>query len=250
MNGDRGDRARLQIERVKPSYVQVAEQLRSLILGRQLALGERLPPEGELSAMFGVSRSTTREALRLLAAENLVQTRRGVTGGTFVVHPDTRDIELALGTAINLTAGTDALSVEEVFEVWHLTQIPAARLAAQRRTDGHVAALRDLSRLDREFSDADLALRAMEFHRVVVAATENRLLLLMTRPLSTVGASILERAGGVRSFLEHVIARHAQLAEAIAAADADRAEELMVDDLRHAVDRVSGTRAARGARTS
>ena len=148
MNGHRGDRARLNIERVKPSYVQVAEQLRSLILGRQLALGERLPPEGELSAMFGVSRSTTREALRLLAAENLVETRRGVTGGTFVVHPDARDIELALGTAINLTAGTDALSVEEVFEVWHLTQIPAARLAAQRRTDAHVAALRELSSLD------------------------------------------------------------------------------------------------------
>jgi DNA-binding GntR family transcriptional regulator len=83
-----------------------------------------------------------------------------------------------------------------------------------------------------------------------VAATENRLLLLMTRPLSTVGASILEGAGGVRSFLDHVIARHGQLAEAIAAGDADRAEELMVEDLRHAVDRVSGTRAGRGARTS
>jgi GntR family transcriptional repressor for pyruvate dehydrogenase complex len=251
VNRDWRGQARLNIERVKPSYVQVAEQLRSLILGRQLALGERLPPEGELSAMFGVSRSTTREALRLLAAENLVETRRGVTGGTFVVHPDTRDIELALGTAINLTAGTDALSVEEVFEVWHLTQIPAARLAARRRTDAHVAALRGLSSLDgSRFSDADLARRAMEFHRVVVAATENRLLLLMTRPLSTVGASILEGAGGVRSFLDHVIARHGQLAEAIAAGDADRAEELMVEDLRHAVDRVSGTRAGRGARTS
>jgi GntR family transcriptional repressor for pyruvate dehydrogenase complex len=251
MNGHGTDRARLDIERIKPAYVQVAEQLRALIVGRRLGRGERLPAEGELSTMFGVSRSTTREALRLLAAENLVETRRGVTGGTFVVHPDTSDIELALGTAINLTAGTDQLSVEEVFEVWHLTQIPAARLAAQRRSEAHVVALRELSSLDRtQPSDNDMARRAMEFHRVLVAATENRLLLLMTRPLSTVGASMLEGAGEVGPFLEHVIARHAQLAEAIAAADADRAEELMVEDLRHAVDRVSGTRAGRGARTS
>ena len=64
--------ASFEVERVMPSYVQVASQLRALILSGQLALGERLPSETELSSMFGVSRSTTREALRLLAAEKLV----------------------------------------------------------------------------------------------------------------------------------------------------------------------------------
>jgi GntR family transcriptional repressor for pyruvate dehydrogenase complex len=235
----------LKIERVQPSYVQVAAQLRSLILGRQLSRGERLPAEGELSARFGVSRSTTREALRLLAAENLIETRRGVTGGVFVAHPEPDDIEEALGTAINLTAGTAQLSLDEVFEAWHVIQIPAARLAAHRRTDAQVESLMELSSPDvGGLSDAELSRRAMEFHHVLLKATANRLLLLMTRPLSGIGASTLEGTHGVRKFVEQANVRHRALAEAIAASDEDLAERLMVEDLRHPVRRRRTARAA------
>src|SRR3954469_447354 len=77
----------LPIGKVKPAYVQVSEQLRDLIVSGWLHEGERLPSEDALAGQFGASRSTVREALRLLSSERLVTTVRGVNGGTFVTPP-------------------------------------------------------------------------------------------------------------------------------------------------------------------
>jgi GntR family transcriptional repressor for pyruvate dehydrogenase complex len=212
--------------------VQVAAQLRSLIIGRQLAPGERLPAEGELSAMFGVSRSTTREALRLLAAENIIETRRGVTGGTFVVHPHPDSIELALTTALHLTAGGEHISLDEVYQVWQITHPPAARLAARFRSDEDVARLMALSEPASENETVnDLTLRSIEFHRVVLNATGNRLLQIMVRPLAALSADTLVGMSDLRPFLVGVIARHRGIALAIAAGDEDAAFQLTAEDM-------------------
>src|ERR1051325_7951226 len=71
-----------------PAYQLLADELRADITSGRLQPGERLPPEPELCVKTGVSRSTVREALRLLARQHLIVTTRGVTGGSFVSHPD------------------------------------------------------------------------------------------------------------------------------------------------------------------
>ena len=63
---------------------EIAAELRDAILSGALATEERLPGEQELAERFGVSRPTIREALKRLAAQNLIRSRRGPTGGTFV----------------------------------------------------------------------------------------------------------------------------------------------------------------------
>ncbi|MBO0684496.1 MAG: winged helix-turn-helix transcriptional regulator, partial [Candidatus Dormibacteraeota bacterium] len=54
------------------AYLQVADQLRERILTGKLVAGERLPSEAELCEQFGVSRSTIREALRILSSRHLL----------------------------------------------------------------------------------------------------------------------------------------------------------------------------------
>ena len=66
---------------------QVAESIREAILSGQLRADERLPTEEELASRFGVSRPTIREGLKRLAAMNLIHSRRGPMGGTFVKTP-------------------------------------------------------------------------------------------------------------------------------------------------------------------
>ena len=67
----------------QPRYATVATALAADILEGRRAIGEMLPPEGELCQAFGVSRSTVREALRRLRALGLVEASRGV--GTRIV---------------------------------------------------------------------------------------------------------------------------------------------------------------------
>jgi DNA-binding FadR family transcriptional regulator len=211
--------------------VQVAAQLRSLILGGQLQPGERLPAEGDLAGRFGVSRSTTREALRLLAAENLIETRRGVTGGAFVVHPDPADLEIALSTAVNLAVGTGRLSMDEVYEMWELMQVPAARFAAQRRNDDHVRRLFELCEPAGRATDPKLVLRAIEFHNVVLEAAENRLLATLFRPLNGISAYSLIDDDSAHDFVLEAFERHRRIAEAIADRDEERAAAEMAHDM-------------------
>jgi GntR family transcriptional regulator len=77
-----GERWKLKSGSHLPAHVQIEEQLAERISSRELAAGERLPPERELARGLGVSRMTVRQALASLAARGLVE--RGVGRGTFV----------------------------------------------------------------------------------------------------------------------------------------------------------------------
>jgi GntR family transcriptional regulator len=79
-----GDRWRIRAGSEVPAHVQIEEQLAERIASRELAAGERLPPERELAKGLGVSRMTVRQALGSLDARGLVE--RGVGRGTFVAH--------------------------------------------------------------------------------------------------------------------------------------------------------------------
>ena len=70
----------------KDFSAQIAAAIRAAIISGQLIVDARLPSESELAEQFGVSRPTVREALKRLAAQNLIRTQRGATGGAFVNH--------------------------------------------------------------------------------------------------------------------------------------------------------------------
>ena len=63
---------------------QIAKAIRDAIICGDLPVDERLPSEAELAEQFHVSRPTVREALKRLAAQSLIRTQRGATGGAFV----------------------------------------------------------------------------------------------------------------------------------------------------------------------
>src|SRR5436305_793681 len=85
----RRSRGRAQFEPIQPlrAHEYVAEQIRRHIALRLVQPGEALPSERELAAMFGVGRPTIQHAMRLLEADQLVEARRGRSGGTFVREP-------------------------------------------------------------------------------------------------------------------------------------------------------------------
>lgn len=166
-----------------PAYQQLADELRAEITSGRLRPGERLPPEPELCVRTGVSRSTVREALRLLSSQHLIVTTRGVTGGSFVAHPDAEQLSEALSTGLTLLTNSAGIGFADLLELRRALEIPAAALAARRRTDEHVIELR-AALFDPAIDDFDVMMRAhADFHQAVARATGNPMFELVCRPL-------------------------------------------------------------------
>ena len=218
----------ISVSRIKPAYEQVADQLRDLIVSGRLLPGDRLPVEARLSATFGVSRSTVREALRSLTAQNLVSTSRGVTGGTFVSDTTPRLLISHLEARLGLLSATDAITAAELLEARELFEVPAAKLAAQRRTQGQVEVMRAV--IERELR---LPGRGGEFehnsqfHALVLDACGNRLVEVLTAPIFAVIRSRFLRDDVPRRFWFQVDKDHLSILGHIEAADGDAAAHAM-----------------------
>lgn len=161
-----------RIER-QPLSIQVADRLRNRIAAGDYPVGSRLPTEPELVAEFGVGRSSIREAVQALAQAGILDVRQG--SGTYV--------RALPAEAEPLTARLRRARIAEVHEARRLLEGQIAHLAALRRTDADLAAMR--TALDRRetiraqgltenltaFADADLA-----FHQAVARASGNAVL--------------------------------------------------------------------------
>ncbi len=157
---------------------QIAEQLRNAIINGQFKIGERLPTEDELAQRYGVSRPSVREALKRLAAQNLVRARRGPTGGNFVVQPSYEDLAGSLSGAATLLVGMGALGIEEIIEARRVLQGCCLQQAVNNVNQQHIANIETaLTRQqDPEISDEDFCQADVAFHRALVDATDNGML--------------------------------------------------------------------------
>ncbi len=166
-----------------PAYQALAESLRAQITSGRLRPGDRLPTEPQLCDKAGVSRSTVREALRLLASEHLIVTTRGVTGGSFVTQPSPAQLAETLAASLRLLVTSGQVAMAQVFEARAAFEVPTTGLAAQRRTEEDLATLR-ATLVDPETAPVETMLAAHRaFHVGLAVATGNPLYELITRPL-------------------------------------------------------------------
>lgn len=171
---------------VAPAYQLLADRLRVEIMSGQLLPGARLPTEPQLCEQSGLSRSTVREALRLLSSQHLIITTRGVNGGSFVAEPDARTLGDSLSDGVGLLLASGAVKGDDFLEVRRMLEVPAAGLAAARREPHH---LRDLeaAMFDPDSATLDERIAAhAAFHLAVAAASGNTLLCLVVQPFYTV----------------------------------------------------------------
>lgn len=219
-----------------------AAQLEARITAGEWPIGGRLPTEPELMSALGVGRSTVREAVRTLARIGLVQVRQG--DGTYVTahRPP----------AESLLTRCQRAELHEIRDVREALELQAARLAAERRTEADVAALR--AHLDRrasasalrdagEFADADVA-----FHQGIVVASGNAMLLDLWRVVGeSLVLSLAERKRESAFDDADTTEEHEALFRAIAAQDpaaATTAVTTLFRTARHALPIVASQEAA------
>jgi DNA-binding FadR family transcriptional regulator len=205
---------------------QAADLLRARIASGEWEVGAKLPGETTLAAELGVGRSTVREAVRMLAGLGMVESRQGA--GVFLRRSSPRqDWDRVLRTE----------EIRHVVEVRHSVEIEAARLAASRRDESDVAALRRA--LDARsaasgasaaaFVDADIAL-----HRAVVVAAHNPVLTELYEtfvPRLREAMLDLTAALDLSADNEPDADAHRLLVEAVADGDAEEAVRVSTDHL-------------------
>lgn len=217
-----------------PAYQQVAARLRALILTGELVPADRLPSEAELSVLFKVSRSTIREALRLLSSENLIVTSRGPTGGSFIAYPEPGHIQDFLQINLGLLVAGSSVTVRALFEARDLLETPAAGMAATRRTPEQLERLRACVRptgVDDEPGQLYELNRA--FHVQLLEAADNVLVATLAQPVFGVVRGRFGRNEADEAFWLQVVHDHEAILAAIEAGDADRARAEMRVHIHH-----------------
>ncbi|MBY6351608.1 transcriptional regulator, GntR family [Rhodococcoides kroppenstedtii] len=202
----------------------VLRELRSAIEGGELGVGTRLPSEASLATRFGVSRSVVREALRSTTALGLTETHTGK--GTFVVS-----------TRVEADAVFGNHSAESLREARPHIEIPAAALAAERRSDDDVDALRELlRRMEREADPKEWVRLDGELHLRIATASGNDVFSAVLAEIREALAGQSERVNLLPDRVTASNAEHRDIVDAIAAGSADAASAAMSRHLRRVQD--------------
>jgi GntR family transcriptional regulator, transcriptional repressor for pyruvate dehydrogenase complex len=157
---------------------QIAKAIRDAIIAGDLIVDQRLPSEAELSDHFGVSRPTVREALKRLAAQSLIRTQRGASGGAFVNRISFEDAYAQQITTSTLLLSMNAVSFETACEARYTLERACAPLSAQRRQADHLATMRaEIHRQSQPgLSDEAFCASDVAFHRALVDGAANPVL--------------------------------------------------------------------------
>jgi GntR family transcriptional repressor for pyruvate dehydrogenase complex len=212
-------------------YKRIATHVRGLIETRQFKPGERLPAERDLARMLGVSRVPIREAMRTLAAQGLVEIRRGQ--GMFVASSS---VDATVDQLTNvLLKQRDLLA--ELFAVRRLLEPASAQWAAARRESEDVARMErlldDMARAG-EVDPPDyetIGARDTQLHVEIAAASDNRVLVRIMQAIQDLHEQQLETSLRYRDRVHETIKDHSRIVRAIAAGDPVEARAAMLDHL-------------------
>lgn len=207
-----------QFTRVSAAEAVLAD-LRGAIERGELTVGQRLPSEAALGARYGVSRAVVREALRSCETLGLTRTRTG--SGTFVIA-DHVSTALAVGD----------FSSQDLLEARPHVEIPAAGLAAARRTAAQRDELRRLNReMEVETDPAHWVRIDAAFHTAIARASGNPLF----SALHATMAAALSRQSETLNLIAHrraaANAEHGAIVAAIDARAPQQAEAAMTEHL-------------------
>ncbi len=203
-------------------HEEIVIQLAELIRQGQLQPGDRLPPERELAERLGVSRSSVREALRILELHGLVARRPGT--GTVI----------AGGTPQGLIRSLTQLALHDVIELRLIVEPAVAALAAERATPADIARLEDILReQEAQIRRGETGAAAdAAFHLAIAQATHNRALVRLAEALAEILAVSRDPCVQTPQRSRLSLQSHRQILGAIKAGSPAAARQTMEDHIR------------------
>jgi DNA-binding FadR family transcriptional regulator len=217
--------------RTANAFEQTVERLGRAIRMGLLAPGERLPSERELAQRLALSRSTVREALRVLQEAGDLEARRGRGGGTFVADELPPDADRAPGDPLRRIDGEELAALLRFRRVLELGTV---ELAAERATP---ADRERLAELVDEMAGYDVegyaAYRAIDarFHLALASVAGSPDLVAAVTDAQAALSDVLNAVPRSAESMQNSQAQHRRILAAIEAGDRDAARVAMREHL-------------------
>jgi DNA-binding FadR family transcriptional regulator len=206
----------------KRAPIALADELREAILAGELRDGARLPPERTLATQSNVSRGSVREALRILQAEGLIETRPGRNGGPVVRKPDGESLERPLTAFVR----GRSIRLQELVETRLAIETAVTRLASDNRTEHDLETLASINDRIANAATREERIEAnADWHIALGRASHNELLAAIMNAVSQAVYGITSTdAYDVPGIRELTVDSHESIRKALEERDADAAE--------------------------
>ncbi|NOW92484.1 FadR/GntR family transcriptional regulator [Clostridium beijerinckii] len=201
----------------------VADDILAMItIDKKFNIGDKLPNENELSTELKVSRTTLREAIRILVAHNILEIRRGK--GTFV--SEIKNITESMGLE-NLS--TQKLDVKDLYEMRLIFEPETAYYAAKRATDKELERILYYGRLEEEMilNNEDRTEVERSFHKSIAKATHNEFMNKLMPILYKAIDNGVILSDENKSILQNTLNDHRMIMEFLEARDAEGSKTAM-----------------------
>ena len=213
-----------QVEKMDKGLLgtQIEEELMKYIQKEPVAIGQKIPNEFELAEMFGVGRSTVREAVKGLVSIGILEVRRGA--GTYVIS--TSSVE---NDPLGLSKMEDKYKLAlELFEVRLLLEPEIAANAAQNASEEDIKLLRQLcDETERLYlAGEDHIPKDIEFHTCIARCSKNRVVETLIPIINTAVMTFANLTH--RTLMQETLDTHRAVTEAIAGRDSVGAKCAMV----------------------
>ncbi len=211
---------------------QIVQEIRQLILKKGFKPGDKFYSENELTELLQVSRSSVREAVRLLEVTGQVTVRHGK--GIFISDPG-----LFASEAFGAWLRDNETSVSEHFEIRLIIDPKAAAYAAAKADPADIAKLEAICFEFKNMSDTDNPAGMIsideQFHLQLAKSTKNRTLYMMMKTMTQALPEGWISSLHVPGRIGKTVFEHQAVVDAIKAGDAVSAERLMVEHLSNAL---------------
>ena len=213
----------------------IAQRLTTAIALGLIRQGEQLPVENQLKVMLGVASATVRDALQTLRENGIIETRRGRSGGTFVVGTPTFDTDALHGQLKDL-------SMAELRDLGdELAAVSAAtiRLAHERAMPSDLPRLMTFAEAISTAETPAACSRAdSRFHIEIAVLAQSERLMRSEIRLQSETVELLWSAQSVDRDRMRAMSEHVAIAEALRAEDVERAESLAVEHVHRNIYRM------------
>lgn len=221
----------IRLPRLKKADL-IAQEVRTWIVNRQLAPGDRLPNEKDLITIFASSRGTVREALKVLEAQGLIEISQGIKGGARVSEISFESASTHLKSFFYF----QNLSWSEVYEFRAQIEPPNTELAVPRLPD---QAIRDLEKTvvqcqlghTMRIPVAEHRLQETRFHQIIATHSPNPIMRFATLYVLDLLMDLTRHHNIISSepdeFSRECVDAHSEILALIAARDASAARDRM-----------------------